>query len=338
MTKLKLNQLAESFVFVNEEKQRLQFRPAVKGSVRLRSHTDSSHSDVVTFVEGVDYEIDYENGLIARASGSRIPNWSKHVLYGISEFDHTLYDDYSNRSFTVYADYEYVCIKDGDAAQGRKGDGIDVLLSVKQKLGLGKEITYVVYGDSISEGGEASEDRFAYYSRFAACMADRYPRGSFRIVNKAIGGETSEGGASRVSRDVISQSPDLVTIGYGMNDQNKFEYGNSVPLVNYEANIRFIIQKIRHSGDTAVILVTPCQPNPLWQHTSGQIGEYAEVLRRLAEEYHIGVADAYNVWQHALNAGKSPEGLLLNNINHPNDYGHWLYYKAIEPLINESEQ
>ncbi|HOJ11894.1 MAG TPA: hypothetical protein PK733_15070 [Clostridiales bacterium] len=34
-------------------------------------------------------------------------------------------------------------------------------------------------------------------------------------------------------------------------------------------------------------------------------------------------------------AGKSHESLLLNNINHPNDYGHWLYFKALERLLSE---
>ena len=29
---------------------------------------------------------------------------------------------------------------------------------------------------------------------------------------------------------------------------------------------------------------------------------------------------------------KKPEDLLANNINHPNDFGHWLYFKAFEAL------
>jgi hypothetical protein len=37
------------------------------------------------------------------------------------------------------------------------------------------------------------------------------------------------------------------------------------------------------------------------------------------------------LWQEELAAGKSHESLLLNNLNHPNDYGHEVYYKALKP-------
>jgi acyl-CoA thioesterase I len=233
----------------------------------------------------------------------------------------------------VYADYAYEL---GEQATytSRSGDlENDVLAGVKKKLQNGQEITYVVYGDSISEGGDASEERYTYYRRFADYLVNLHPNGNIRILNKAIGGETSEGGAGRVEQDVVSHCPDLVTIGYGMNDQNKFKHGNDVSLDDYEKYIRHIVEKIKRNGDAVIILVTPCQPNPLWQHSSGQIGEYAEVLRRLGREYRIDVADAHAIWQCELEAGKTPESLLLNNINHPNDYGHWLYYKAFEPIL-----
>jgi len=309
-------------------------------------------------MEEVDYEIDYLQGLITRTSGSRIPDWSVHALSGVTDFDHTLYADFSNINFTVYVDYGYEISEEKVGSSPLKQDGVDglserpsgkgadglplaqneavgdILLEVKHKLSRGHEVCYVVYGDSISTGGEASEESYTYFSRFAARLTELHPEGSFRIMNKAIGGETSEGGAERVISDVVSEQPDLVTIGYGMNDQNKFEHGNGVSLPEYEHNIRFMIEELQRSGNVAIVLVTPCQPNPLWKHTSGMIGEYAEVLRRLGNEYGVGVADAYAIWQHALDAGKTPESLLANNINHPNDYGHWLYYTAFEALIN----
>jgi hypothetical protein len=30
-----------------------------------------------------------------------------------------------------------------------------------------------------------------------------------------------------------------------------------------------------------------------------------------------------------MTARKRPEDLLANNINHPNDFGHWIYYRAL---------
>ncbi|MFD0696608.1 SGNH/GDSL hydrolase family protein [Paenibacillus sp. GCM10027628] len=333
MTKWIRKQYAESFVFDKEEQQRLRYRPVVKASVQIRSRMDASHPDTIKFVEGKDFVVNDEEGWIRRTKESRIPDWSQHVLYGKKDFDHTLFGDYSNRDFTVYADYEYEQDEDADETGGGGDLEYDALASVKEKLQKGQVVTFVVYGDSISAGGEASEERYTYYRRFSDHLADLYPNGNIRVVNCAIGGETSEGGAGRVEHDVVPHLPDLVTIAYGMNDQNKFNNGNAISLYDYMTNIRFMIETIRRRGDVSIILVTPCQPNPLWTYTSGQIGEYAEALRQLGREYGIGVADVYAVWQRELDEGKTPESLLLNNINHPNDYGHYLYYKAFEPIL-----
>jgi lysophospholipase L1-like esterase len=118
-----------------------------------------------------------------------------------------------------------------------------------------------------------------------------------------------------------------------MNDQNLFDGEVAVPYAIYESNIRMIIESTLRSCETDIVLVTPCEPNPMWKYTSGLMDGYAEVLRRLGKEYDIGVADVNEIWKQELLAGKTPESLLLNNINHPNDYGHWLYYRAFE--INE---
>jgi len=29
---------------------------------------------------------------------------------------------------------------------------------------------------------------------------------------------------------------------------------------------------------------------------------------------------------------KDPESMLANNINHPNDFGHWLYFEVLKSV------
>ncbi|MCQ6561049.1 SGNH/GDSL hydrolase family protein [Paenibacillus mendelii] len=327
-------QTAESFVFVSEELLKLRHLPNKSDSVQVSSHADALHPDRVLYEEGVDYIVDYENGLIGRTAESRIPDWSKHVLCGIQDFNHTLFEDYSNRNYTVYAGYSYDSGQEtGHAEQKSSGSQADILKRIASKLQAGEEVLYAVYGDSISTGGEASEDKFTYFHRFADHLKRLYPKGSIRIVNKAIGGEASDGGAGRVEEDLLPLNPDLVTIGYGMNDQNKFEHGNGVPLADFDQNLRRMIEVLRDQAGSDIVLVTPCAPNPLWRHTSGQTGEYAAVIRQLGIEYGLGVADVTAVWERELAAGKTPESLLLNNINHPNDYGHYLYYLAFADML-----
>jgi hypothetical protein len=33
-----------------------------------------------------------------------------------------------------------------------------------------------------------------------------------------------------------------------------------------------------------------------------------------------------------MTARKRPEDLLANNINHPNDFGHWIYYRVLTAM------
>ena len=53
--------------------------------------------------------------------------------------------------------------------------------------------------------------------------------------------------------------------------------------------------------------------------------------QRVAAETDCAFADVYTRWQ-ALNGRKKPEDVLGNNINHPNDYGHWIYFTVLESI------
>jgi hypothetical protein len=39
----------------------------------------------------------------------------------------------------------------------------------------------------------------------------------------------------------------------------------------------------------------------------------------------------FSNWQ-TMMARKKPEDILANNINHPNDFGHWIYYRVFDAL------
>lgn len=329
-------QIAESFLFRGEEALPLRYQPKT-GSLRaVRDRARDDLADTVRYEEHRDYVVDYDAGTIRRTAESRIPDGRHHPMYGVRKFNHVEYPDFSNHSYTVYLDY----VTESEDAEGVQVTADEIQRSgllnrFVRKLAAGDEALYVVYGDSISTGGEASEEGLAYFGRFAAVLERLYPNGRIRIVNKSIGGEATDGGAARVNSDVVPLQPDLVTIGYGMNDQNFYEkegvYGTT--LEQFDRNLRQMIDAIGESGDTDLVLVTPCEPNPHWQHTSGKTALYADVIRQLGKEYGIGVADAHALWTAELAAGKTPESLLLNNINHPNDYGHWIYSKAFPRMF-----
>lgn len=328
---------AEAFVFVQETPLPLRYPPLPGTAVRVYQKGEQPDSSEIAYEEGIDYIFDAGEATLRRTPGSRIPDWANHPFYGLSErFDHSLYAEYSNRPYTVYVDYLHESMGTA-ASEPELAEGLSVLLPhLAGKLRAGGQAHYAVIGDSISAGGEASEPGLAYYQRFADYLVALVPGSNLQLTNQAIGGEASGGGAARVERDIVALQPDLVTIGYGMNDQNQYEHGPGTTLADFEQYLRVMIEAVKANTDADLVLVTPCEPNPDWLYTSGRTGEYADVIRKLGAEYEVGVADVHAVWQQELAAGKTHGSLLLNHINHPNDYGHYIYFKAFERMLTQA--
>ncbi|GGD82717.1 SGNH/GDSL hydrolase family protein [Paenibacillus nasutitermitis] len=339
MSELIKQQRAESFVFVGEEALKLRYKPLRRGAFVVRSQAvkENTNDEYVIFQKHEDYVVDYERGVISRTPNSRILDWSLHPMFGVKRFDHTLYADYSNQAYTVYVQYDYLA----DHSEGEIDPDIasSILPQTMAKLQAGEQATYTVLGDSISTGGEASAKKWAFFSRVSRYLYEQYGTASgadIILSNQAVGGETSSGGLARIEHDVIPTRPDLVTIGYGMNDQSISTKGqaSAVPLPQFIENMEAMITLLRDRTSCDIILVTPCSPNPDWQRTSGRTIDYAAALCELGIRHSIGVANTYAVWETELAAGKTPGSLLLNNINHPNDYGHELYLQAFLKLLN----
>ena len=58
---------------------------------------------------------------------------------------------------------------------------------------------------------------------------------------------------------------------------------------------------------------------------------YAVATEQVAREKHCAFADVYHLWM-SLVTRKQPEDLLGNNINHPNDFGHGIYFEALQAI------
>lgn len=133
----------------------------------------------------------------------------------------------------------------------------------------------------------------------------------------------------RLQEKVLCHTPDLVLIGFGMNDHNHEGFG--VPLDAFAANLRAMITRIRAATGAEVVLFSAFPPNPRWHCGSHNMAAYAQATERVAREEHCAFADVYGLWM-TIASRKKPEDLLGNNINHPNDYGHRLYFQALQAI------
>ena len=317
-------QTGESLVLVDQEPANLAFVPARSKPIDVRSTYRVGLPATIHYEAGRDYLLTGA-GRIQRTPNSRIPDFGTNLLYGKEDFDHSRFPGYGNGPFFVYVDYHHCeAFKPVPAKLELSAAALPV---TRQKLHGGGSVRIVAYGDSITAGGEASEPDLIFWERWADALRKKYPRPSIAITNGATGGDATGQGLQRLEAKVLSQKPDLVLIGFGMNDHNREGYG--VPLPKFAENLRTMIDRIRAGGTGAeVVLFSAFPPNPKWHFGSHNMAAYADATEQVAREKHCAFADVFHLWQQ-LAARKKPEDLLANNINHPNDYGHWIYYQAL---------
>jgi acyl-CoA thioesterase-1 len=315
-------QFGESVVFIGQEPAALAHLPLRDQPLRARSAYLPAAA-TMDYVAGRDFTVDFTNGTLRRTSDSRAPNFQTNILFGKEQFDHSQFPGYGNGGFFVFVDYSYASSNRWPAQLPQT----DYLKATQAKLAGGEAVKIVAFGDSITAGGEATRPELVFWRRWASELQRQYPRARVTAVNGATGGDTTVQGLARLQGKVIAEKPDLVLIGFGMNDNNK----NSVPVPEFQRNLKEMIARIRAGTSAEVILFSAFPPNPKWKFGSSHMADYAAATGRVARETACAYADVFDNWQ-TLAARKKPEDMLGNNINHPNDFGHWIYYRVLAEL------
>jgi acyl-CoA thioesterase-1 len=313
----------ESLVLVKTEPGYLCYDKLVPGTIKIRNYYDPNREDVMVYQEGKDYEVNYEQGTIKRTKTSHIPDFSKNTLYGQKNFDHLKFPGYGNRDYFIWVDYQ----NENGFPLCEETNQLDRLPKLLKKLIAGEKIKVVVFGDSISTGGDVSEQKYCFANRYVKYLSELYPDTTIELENTATAGDSTETGLSRLKEKVLNRQPDLVLIGFGMNDNN---LGGPTP-EKFEQNLITMVQSIRKTTGADVILLSAFPPNPEWKYGSHRMEQYADATKRASKNLNCAYADVYAVWAKVLNR-KDYSSILGNNINHPNDFGHWLYFLALKNI------
>lgn len=322
-----LSMYGESLVLAKTLPGYLCFDSVVKGSVQVRSKYLRDKADIVVYEEGKDYTVDYKKGTISRTPESRIPDYSKNSTYEVPMWNHGSYSGFSNHSFFVWVDYttsnpKTIALLNDQSKYGSK---------IRAKLEAGGPFKVVSYGDSIAAGGEASEPDLRFQARFGKYLQEKYPNAQVEVVDASISGYTSQQGVEWFDKYMMPvENPDLVLLGFGMNDHNAPDYGIKIP--QFKANFIKIVKMLREQKGADVLIFSTMPPNETWIHSSHRMGQYAQAAKEAAAETRCPYVDVYSAWQMALKR-KDQSSMLGNNINHPNDFGHWLYEQAFEAVI-----
>ena len=319
-------QVGETVVLAGEAPANLAFAPRLSKPVAVRSTYRERLPQTIHYEAGRDYLLG-ASGQLRRTPGSRIPDFGTNLLYGKEDFHHDQFPGFGNGPFFVYVDYAHR--EKWELPPAKTELGAARLPNTRKKLRANEPVRIVAFGDSITAGGDASEPGLIFWERWANALREKYPRAYIETTNGATGGDATVQGLQRLEEKVLRQKPDLVLIGFGMNDHNREGFG--VPLEAFAGNLRTMIARIRGATDAEIVLFSAFPPNPKWHYGSHNMEAYADATERVAREEHCAFADVYHLWMDVA-ARKKPEDLLANNINHPNDFGHWIYFQALAAI------
>ena len=258
-----------------------------------------------------------ENGKLITAWGDTANGWKESAPWdslGRSRFGNALYcvsEFYYSKQIAVTYEYQY---EDWQGSiteyQG------DKLPKTMQKLESGEKLKLFLYGDSIFTGCDSSKmynrkpNQDYFFTLLKKAMEDKYNT-KITLSNPSVGGMDSKWGADNAEKLVASKSPDLVKIGFGMNDGGKT--GEQVA-----SNIQSIMDTVKSSNpDCEFVIVAPMVPNAASGFLMTQ-DQFPAAYQKLSGE-GVAYVDLFSMHSDILKA-KDFSSTSGNNINHPNDW------------------
>ncbi len=330
----------ETCMFVGEEgESTLMFEPT-----EIKSITDYRLQK--TYVEGRDYVV---NGrIIKRLKGSEIPYWEydeyfidedeiQDKSYGVAveadmsktdiPFDHQKYLKYGE--FATFTDKQIaVTYRHDDVYTGKVPEAQQNKLErVLSKLRNGENIDWMVYGDSVATGCNASGTEQGglinphmpdAYNLSKLYLEKKYTS-QINIENQAVGGWKISECLNAYNERIKGKHIDLMILRIGGNDTMTSED-------EYKEMLNSLINKFFDDNPSAnLIIQTPELSNQqavdAWTHNIRNIPAWSEDVMNVSSYVNqIAIADVQAFTNWILGTGKLSRDVTGNNVNHSNDF------------------
>ena len=201
--------------------------------------------------------------------------------------------------------------------------GISALLKVSWPKN--RTINIVCHGHSVPAGYFQTPvvDTFnAYPYLLHKGLKERFPNAVINVIVTAIGGETSEGGAQRFAKDVLSHNPDIITIDYALNDRG-------IGLDRAKKSWSTMIELAKAKGIKIILLTPTADMDSKLDNPDDPLNKHAEQIRGLAKQHNVALVDSLAAFKaYTANSGQLKD--LMSQGNHPNRKGHDL---VVEELL-----
>ena len=207
----------------------------------------------------------------------------------------------------------------------------NLLPATLAKLNAGQPLKIVFYGNSIETGANSSitlnqAPFLPTWPEMIIYNLRNHYGNAIRFKNVSKGGMSAKWGFENTDALVNAEHPDLVIIGFGMNDGT-----GKVPPEIFIGQIKGIIQTVRAANPHCeFIVIATMLANPEAIHSQIQ-PEYLKPVTGLSGK-GVAVADMTSVHKELLRH-KAYQDMTGNNINHPNDYLARWYAQVISALL-----
>lgn len=174
--------------------------------------------------------------------------------------------------------------------------------------------TILCFGDSITKG---------YVPAFTQEIKKAYPDVQMTVINAGVSGETSRDGLIRLDQ-FVDKAPQVVVIGFGMNDWRK---GISKPA--FKQNICHMIDRFEEAGTRVLLITINPAAEGLRRGTNSEVDEYSAIIRELAIEKRVKIADVNALWKKKIR----PATRGLRDALHPNALGQQIICEALMHVV-----
>lgn len=224
----------------------------------------------------------------------------------------------------------------------------ETLSGTIEKMQNKEPVNIVFYGDSITTGasstGHQDINLEPYAPIFSTLVGQKltqlYGYDKIHVTNRATGGWTAADGVKNISR-VLSDSPDLVILAFGMNDGGglKTDAAKNQFYVNY---VKMIEDIRKLYPNCEFLLVSSMLPNPdaLDQEGNPTLSNHEDFLgvaKQICEEYDnemMDLCDIMSIHKRILQRKQFMD--MGDNYNHPSDFVARLYAQAIVAKLYEN--
>lgn len=215
---------------------------------------------------------------------------------------------------------------------------LDNLPRLKRLLTTKSPVRLILFGDSISVGGNASKVQGCWpyqpcFGELVVWKLEQYYGNKITFMNHSRGGGTASYGVSQVDSQVGWFKPDLAIVAFGMNDRSPARR------VVFRASLEKIIDTIRaRSPETEFIILAPFMNNPVQPTGSEPILAIRDEALKISRP-GLAYVDVTTAHQEILKHKKNYLDLSGNGANHPNDFLHRIYaQRLLEVLIPDKQR